>query len=79
MDRLVARSLVVVTDFWRSPSIEIWYLVYTYVIFSGLYRSVEMYKIVRVGTRNNTISIAAVSQNHVLVYIYKAQSNTARQ
>ena len=44
-------------------------MVYTYAIFSGFYSSMETPRIMRVGTRNYMIHIAAVSQEHVLVSI----------
>ena len=44
-------------------------MVYTYAIFSGFYCSMETSGIIRLGTRNYILRIAAVSQEHVLVCI----------
>ena len=40
-----------------------------YEIFSGFYSSTETSRIIRLGTRNYTLRIAAASQEHVLICI----------
>ena len=51
----------------RRHGQHIYTYICNYVIFSGFYCSMETSRIIRVGTRNNIIHIATVSQEHVLV------------
>ena len=67
--RGLATSITRNRVYTMKQNIKFGIYIYMYEIFFGLYSSMETSRIIRLGTRNYILRIAAASQEHVLICI----------